>query len=73
MYTFSTIQNLQTDLIAGNITCVQLVEDSIKTIESKKHLNAFLEVFHISAMEQAKRNVINAKESEKLRKKILGA
>ena len=55
MYTFSTIQNLQTDLITGNITCVQLVEESIKTIESKKHLNAFLEVFHISAIEQAKR------------------
>lgn len=74
MYTFSTIQNLQTDLIAGNITCVQLVEDSIKTIESKKHLNAFLEVFHISAMEQAKRvdEKIKLKTQGKLAGVIVG-
>lgn len=54
MYTFTTIKNLQTDLNLGKISCVQLVEESIKAIEVKKHLNAFLEVFSESALAQAK-------------------
>ena len=54
MYTFTTIKNLQTDLLAGKTTCAQLVQESILAIESKKHLNAFLEVFTQSALEQAK-------------------
>lgn len=54
MYTFTTIKNLHADLNAGKISCVQLVEESIKTIEEKKQLNAFLEVFNDSALAQAK-------------------
>lgn len=54
MYTFTTIKNLQADLISGKVTCVQLVEESIKTINDKKRLNAFLEVFEQSALAQAK-------------------
>ena len=54
MYTFTTIKNLQTDLTSGKVTCVQLLEESIKTIEAKKHLNAFLEVFNETALAQAK-------------------
>ena len=54
MYTFTTIANLQADLSSGKTTCKQLVEDSIKSIETKKHLNAFLEVFTDSALAQAK-------------------
>ena len=54
MHTFTTINNLQADLLAGKITSVQLVEESIKAIEDKKHLNAFLEVFSTSALAQAK-------------------
>ena len=54
MYTFTTIKNLHTDLNSGKISCVQLVEESIKAIEAKKQLNAFLEVFNESALAQAK-------------------
>jgi len=54
VYTFTTIKNLESDLLAGKTTCVQLVEESIKAIEDKKHLNAFLEVFNDSALAQAK-------------------
>lgn len=54
MYTFTTIKNLQADLLTGNITCTKLVEESINAIESKKHLNAFLEVFTETALIQAK-------------------
>jgi aspartyl-tRNA(Asn)/glutamyl-tRNA(Gln) amidotransferase subunit A len=41
-------------LNSGKISCVQLVEESIKAIEEKKQLNAFLEVFNESALAQAK-------------------
>jgi len=54
VYTFTTIKNLHTDLNSGKISCVQLVEESIKAIEAKKQLNAFLEVFNESALTQAK-------------------
>ncbi len=54
MYTFTTIKNLHADLNSGKISCVQLVEESIKAIEAKKQLNAFLEVFNESALAQAK-------------------
>lgn len=54
MYTFTTIRQLQSDLAAGKISCQQLVAESVKAIEEKKQLNAFLEVFNESAMAQAK-------------------
>lgn len=53
MYSFKTIAQLQSDLTAGHITCVQLVTETVAQISAKKHLNAFLEVFETSAMEQA--------------------
>lgn len=61
MYTFTTIQNLRADLTSGKVTCTRLVEDSIKAIEAKKHLNAFLEVFANTALAQA------AKVDEKIK------
>ncbi len=74
MYTFTTIKNLQADLLAGKTTCVQLVEESIKAIESKKHLNAFLEVFTTSALAQAKLvdEKIVAKTAGKLAGVVIG-
>jgi aspartyl-tRNA(Asn)/glutamyl-tRNA(Gln) amidotransferase subunit A len=74
VYTFTSIKNLQSDLLAGRITCVQLVEESIKSIEAKKQLNAFLEVFSASALEQAKRvdEKIKAKTAGKLAGVIIG-
>ncbi|MBL7912421.1 MAG: Asp-tRNA(Asn)/Glu-tRNA(Gln) amidotransferase subunit GatA [Bacteroidia bacterium] len=55
MYSFSNITNLQSDLKAGKITCLALVEQALSAISEKKHLNAFLEVFDASAKEAAKR------------------
>ncbi len=55
MYSFSNITTLQADLKAGKITCSALVEQAISDISDKKHLNAFLEVFEVSAKEAAKR------------------
>jgi aspartyl-tRNA(Asn)/glutamyl-tRNA(Gln) amidotransferase subunit A len=52
-YTFENIATLQSDLRAGKITCKDLVNDAIRQIREKLHLNAFLEVFSTSALAQA--------------------
>ncbi len=70
MYTFTTIKNLQADLLTGNITCTKLVEESINAIESKKHLNAFLEVFTGTALIQAK--LVDEKIANKTGGKLAG-
>lgn len=70
VYTFSSIKNLQTDLLSGKVSCTQLVEESIKTIEEKKHLNAFLEVFKESALAQAK--IVEQKIASKTAGKLAG-
>ncbi|MDF2451971.1 MAG: glutamyl-tRNA(Gln) and/or aspartyl-tRNA(Asn) amidotransferase, subunit, partial [Bacteroidota bacterium] len=70
MYTFTTIKNLEADLLAGKTTCAQLVEESIKVIEEKKHLNAFLEVFKDSALAQAK--LVDEKIKSKTAGKLAG-
>jgi aspartyl-tRNA(Asn)/glutamyl-tRNA(Gln) amidotransferase subunit A len=70
VYTFTTIKNLQADLNSGKISCVQLVEDSIKAIELKKQLNAFLEVFNDSALAQAK--LVDEKITNKTAGKLAG-
>ena len=54
MYQFKTINQLHTDLLAGKTNCQQQVSDFISAIESKKQLNAYLEVFTESAQAQAK-------------------
>jgi len=55
VYQFSTIQQLQTDLKSGVVTCKSLVEQAIADITKKKHLNAFLEVFDSSALALAEK------------------
>lgn len=53
MYSFSTINNLQSDLKSGSVTCESLVKEAVLAIALKKNLNAFLEVFEKAASEQA--------------------
>jgi len=55
VYTFSGINQLQSDLRSGKTTCVELARQLLGLIEEKKHLNAFLEVFTDSSLEQAAR------------------
>ncbi|HRE96388.1 MAG TPA: Asp-tRNA(Asn)/Glu-tRNA(Gln) amidotransferase subunit GatA [Flavobacteriales bacterium] len=47
---FTSIRN---DLRSGKTTVVELVEDYLRNIEEKKHLNAFTEVFRESALKKA--------------------
>ncbi len=53
VYSFSTIKQLQSDLHSGKISSTSLVEQAISDINQKKRLNAFLEVFEKTALEQA--------------------
>lgn len=55
MYSFKNIPALQADLKSGKTTCQALVEEALAAIAAKQHLNAFLEVFRQSALEQALR------------------
>lgn len=64
MYSFSTIQQLQADLRSGKVNCVGLTEQALARIEQKKHLNAFLEVFTQSALEQARAIDLKLKEGK---------
>jgi aspartyl-tRNA(Asn)/glutamyl-tRNA(Gln) amidotransferase subunit A len=53
VYKYSGIPALQRDLREGRVTCVNVINDLIAEIDSKKHLNAYLEVFEKSAKHQA--------------------
>jgi len=74
VYSFSNINNLQADLKAGKTTCATLVEEALSLIAQKKHLNAFLEVFEVSAKELAKKTdeKIKAGSAGKLAGVIVG-
>lgn len=54
MKPYFSLSVIQTDLHAGTVSCVALVNDYLKKIEEKKNLNAFLEVFSESALAKAK-------------------
>ncbi|MBP7809315.1 MAG: Asp-tRNA(Asn)/Glu-tRNA(Gln) amidotransferase subunit GatA [Bacteroidia bacterium] len=66
MYTFTSIKNLQADLLSGKTNCVSILNETLKTISEKKNLNVFLEVFEKSALEQAQ------KIDEKIKSKTAG-
>ena len=53
LYNYQGILQLQHDLKKGTVTCRNLVQQSLAAIQEKKRLNAFLEVFETSALEQA--------------------
>jgi aspartyl-tRNA(Asn)/glutamyl-tRNA(Gln) amidotransferase subunit A len=54
LFEFSSIEQYHAQLKEGSATCLQAVEHYLQQIHSKKHLNAFIEVYAIEAMEKAK-------------------
>jgi aspartyl-tRNA(Asn)/glutamyl-tRNA(Gln) amidotransferase subunit A len=66
VYTFSTIAQLKKDLSEGKVSCVSLANDAIALAKEKKQLNAFLEIFETTFLEQAK------KVDEKIKNKSAG-
>lgn len=70
MYTFTSIKNLQADLLSGKTNCVSVLKETLKAISEKKQLNVFLEVFEKSALEQAQK--ADAKIKSKTAGKLAG-
>jgi aspartyl-tRNA(Asn)/glutamyl-tRNA(Gln) amidotransferase subunit A len=68
---YTTLQSIQTDLHAGEITCRQLVEFYLKNIEEKNaKLNAFLSVYSDESLQKA--DEIDAKIKNKSAGKLAG-
>lgn len=55
MHAFQTLDQVQEQLSNGSTTCEALVHFYLERIAEKQHLNAFLETFDKSALDQAKR------------------
>jgi len=60
------ISEIQSELKSGTTTSLAIVENFLKEIENKKHLNAYLEVFSEDAILQAKAIDLKIKNLEKL-------
>ena len=54
MKNYESLEEIKKDLVSGSITCESLVESYLKNIEDSKHLNAYLEVYALEAINQAK-------------------
>ncbi len=55
MNPYTSLKSIQSDLDEGRTSCVDLVNYYLKNIEEKKHLNAFVEVYSVEALEHAAR------------------
>lgn len=71
---YTSLIHLQQDLIAGNNSCLQIVEGYLDNIQRQSHLNAFLEVYTDEAITQAKRidSKIDSKSHGKLAGLVIG-
>jgi aspartyl-tRNA(Asn)/glutamyl-tRNA(Gln) amidotransferase subunit A len=57
--TYTSLNLIQEGLKSGSLTCVQLVDHYLTNIQSKKHLNALVEVYEMEA--RAKAEAIDTK------------
>jgi aspartyl-tRNA(Asn)/glutamyl-tRNA(Gln) amidotransferase subunit A len=53
LFSYTTIKDYHTALQNGQTTCVEAVRCYLEAIRSKQHLNAFLEVYEVEALERA--------------------
>ena len=65
--TYNSIAEIQSDLFDNKFTVTELTKSYIDKIESKKHLNIFLEVFEKSAVEKA--DLVDEKIKSKIKKR----
>lgn len=70
MKTYSSLQEIKKDIQNGTISCKTLVEHYIATINKKKELNVFLEVYEDYALNQAE--IVDRKISEGTAGKLAG-
>jgi aspartyl-tRNA(Asn)/glutamyl-tRNA(Gln) amidotransferase subunit A len=67
---YNSLSEIKKELSQGVLTCKQLVEGYLSNIESKKHLNAFVEVYAQEALQEAER--VDAKISNGTAGKLAG-
>ncbi|WP_127130930.1 Asp-tRNA(Asn)/Glu-tRNA(Gln) amidotransferase subunit GatA [Pseudoflavitalea rhizosphaerae] len=53
MFTYTSIQQYHTDLLNGSVTCTEAVQHFLLAIESRRHLNAYTQVFAEEALGKA--------------------
>lgn len=53
MKKYTSLQDIQTDLAQGTITCKELTKFYLKNIKEQKHLNAFVDVYEEEALAKA--------------------
>lgn len=70
MKTYTTIAGIRSDLNNSTVTCADLVNYYIQRIADNRHLNIFLEVFELSALEKAKE--VDEKIKDKTAGKLAG-
>lgn len=54
MYIHQSISDLREKLLCGELDCITVVASYLEAINSKKHLNAFVEVYEAEALERAR-------------------
>ena len=62
MFSFTTVDDYHVDLTNKKYSCLDAVHFYLKQIEKKKHLNAFVEVYEMEAIEKA--NLLDAFRQE---------
>ncbi len=68
LFSFSSIQEYKAQLRAGDVSCLEAVQFYLDRIESRKHLNAFVNIYAEEALEKAKSLDKKRKESGKIGK-----
>lgn len=64
MKSYHKLSDIRNDLQLGNLTCQQLVSHYLKNIKEHSHLNAFIEVYEIQALEKAKDIDLRLKQNQ---------
>lgn len=75
MFRFNTIKDYHALLLAGDISCVQVVQFYLDQIAAHQHLNAFLEVFEATAKSRAialDQSILDGKPMGKLHGVVIG-
>lgn len=73
--TYTCVEQVQADLQAGNISCVQLVKHYLSQIKAHQQLNVFVEVFEQEALQKAAaldKKIANGEKTGKLCGMVMG-
>ncbi len=69
---YSTLRQIQADLLVGNMTCETLVKYYLSQIKASKRLNIYIEVFEAEALEKARELDARFQENPKAMGRLYG-